>query len=202
MRRVVVTGTGIAAAVPDSASVRLLASIEADDVSAALTQVGEVISAVGLSVRAIGVEDRDIKSAGLSVYPRYDKDGQQTNGFQAQHQVSVRVRDLTKVGAVISAGVDAGDDRVTIDSVSLGVADATAARSQAREAAFADARRSAAELARHANAELTSVVTIAEVASGGGVEPRAFKLAADASLPIEAGEEAVVVSLEVTFALA
>jgi len=199
---VVVTGSGIATAPPDSAVVRLAVADEADDVSAALAQVGELASAVSARLRDRNVADRDIKTSSLSVFPRYDKDGQQTSGFRAQHQLTVRVRDLAEVGAVISAGIVAGENRVTLDSVNLSLAETTLLETQAREAAVADARRKASELAMLAEAQLGAVLAIAEVPSSG-VEPRAFKMAmADVGGSIEAGEEAVRVTLEVTFVLA
>jgi len=201
-RRVVVTGSGIAAAPPDSAVVRLSVAAESDDVSAALAQVSELATGVGERLRGRKIGDRDMKTSSLSVFPRYDKDGQQARGFRAQHQLTVRVRDLSEVGAVISAGIVPGENRVTLDSVSLSLAETATLETQARTAAFADARRRASELADLADRQIGPVVAVAEVAMGGGFEPRAFKMAtADVGGSIEAGEESVSVTLEVTFEL-
>lgn len=202
-RTISVTGTGVAVAAPDLATVRLAAGAEAADVSGALAGLAEVVAAVGAAIRAASVADRDIRTSALSVYPSYDTDGRSVVGFRAQHQVSVTVRNLDDLGAVVSAAVEAGQDRVTIDSVGLGIADTMALESRAREAAVADARRKATELATQADAGLGPIVAMAE-STAAGVQPRAFKLAAAdvGGMPIEAGEESVSVSVEVTFALA
>lgn len=199
-RTVRVTGSGVATAVPDVATVRFAVAAEAPDVSVALRRLAESVAAVGAALRAAAVADRDIQTTSLSVYPSYDPEGRNVVGYRAQHQVRADVRQLGELGGVISAAVEVGDNHVTIDSVGLGLADTETLESQAREAAVADARRRAAELAGHAGAQLGSVVAVAEVTSVGG-QPRGFKLAADTGVMIEPGEQTVAVSVEVTFAL-
>lgn len=201
-RTVVVTGSGMATAPPDVATVRFAVGVEATDVSTALDRLGGLVTDVATALRAASLEDRDLRTSALAVYPSYDNDGRAVTGFRAQHQVSATVRRLDDLSAVISAAVAAGDNQVTIDSVSLGLADASAVESRAREAAVADARRKAAELAGHADASLGAVLAVVEAAAAG-IQPRAYKLAAaDAGgVPIETGEESVTVHVEVTFAL-
>lgn len=201
-RTVVVTGSGMSGAPPDLATVRFAVAADAPDVSAALKRLGELVSGLGAAVRAASVADRDIQTSSLSVFPSYDEQGRQVVGYRAQHSVTVKVRRLDDLSAVVGAGVDAGSNQVTIDSIGLGLADPTAVESEAREAAVADARRKGAELAGHAGARLGSVLALSEVGIGA-VQPRAFKLAAAdvGGMPIEVGEETVTISVEVTFAL-
>ena len=88
-------------------------------------------------------------------------------GFRAQHGLGIRVRKLDDLGTVINGLVAVGDNQVTIDSVGLGLADTSRLESQAREAAFADARRTgrgAGNATREAR--WAPVVSVSETASG------------------------------------
>ena len=134
-------------------------------------------------------------------FPATTKTASRPRAFRAQHQLTVRVRELAQVGAVISAGIVAGENRVTIDSVEPVAGRHGALESQAREAAVADARRKASELAtrRQRSSERCwqSPKCRAAVSSRAPSRWR-WPMPAD---PIEAGEETVAVTVEVTFAL-
>lgn len=204
MDRVIeVVGRGAAAAPADCARVLLSAVAEHEDVSSALGLVGQIVAELGASLRAHGVEARDIAAQNVNVSGEYGPDGRPTGRQVAQYALTVTVRDLDQVGAVIGAAVGRADNRVRLDSLTLGIADTRPLEAQARDAAFADARERAAALAALAGAGLGAVVSVREGTSSGGGASRIHKLdAAMASLPVETGEQSVDVALIVTFALA
>jgi uncharacterized protein YggE len=116
--------------------------------------------------------------------------------------VSVKVRDLTKVGPVIDTAVAAGANQV--NGISFSVADPAAAASQAREAAIADAKARATELANAAGVALGAATMITEVSAPGPI-PFDYRMAAPAAdqagTPILPGTTEVQVDVEVTYAI-
>jgi uncharacterized protein YggE len=78
----------------------------------------------------------------------------------ARNRLEITVTDLDSIGAVVSAAVDGGADR--IGGVRFEVADEAAARSEAIAAAVRAARGKAETMAQAAGAELGDVVRIDE----------------------------------------
>ena len=105
--------------------------------------------------------DKDIQTTNFSIYPQqqYDNNGKMTGIiYVVDNTVYVTVRDLTKLGDLLDASVTAGANN--INSISFDVADKTAALSQARLAAVADARKQADELTGATGVTLGTVQTI------------------------------------------
>lgn len=194
------SGSGSVSAIPDSLLLRVSVDATKPSVSDALDAVASGVSATGEVARDY-VEDTDITSTGLTVFPDYDNQGNQ-RGNRASHGLTLRCKDLDKAGQLIAA-VGALLDRVTICGMDLAITDPAPLQVQARAAAFADARAKADELAGLAGVRITKAVRIAE--GGGGVSPVgvrevAMKAMAD-SMPIEAGTQSVSASLAVTWAV-
>lgn len=205
-RTVTVTGTGTAAAAPDLLTLSIGVESRRDSAGDAYAAVGEASAAVTAALRSRGVENRDIRTSGLNVRADVvwqEGRGQQVTGYVASSMLSVRLRDLASGSGVIAAAVEAGGNDVRLDGMQLGFADAAAVMALAREAAWADARAAAAQLAGLAGAELGEVVSVrqhpmpsAPVPVGG--MQRAF--AADA-MAVEAGESSVSTSVTVEWEL-
>lgn len=204
-RRVEVVGTGEAAAAPDVVRLRIALSARAGDVAAALRATGALVTAVGSAVREQGVDPADVASTGAHVQPHWDRSGQRITGYEAGHQLTLVVRDLDSLDAVVDAVAQAAGDGLRIDDIGLEVADASALRERARAAAFADARAKAEQYAALAGATLGPVLAVVE--TGGrvpGPRPMAREMvvAASAAMPVEPGQYGVSASVTVAFALA
>ena len=89
-------------------------------------------------------------------------------GYTVSRTFSVKVRSIGKAGAVSDACIGAG--ATSINGVSFGLADPSAARAQAIAKAEADARNAAEALARTASVRIVSVKSI-ELQNGGTVGP-------------------------------
>ena len=61
-------------------------------------------------------------------------------GFEARHGLVIAVADLAVAGRMLARLAEAVGNRLVVESVSLEVGDPVAARTAAREVAFADAR--------------------------------------------------------------
>lgn len=204
-RRIDVVGAGRASATPDVVRLQLGVRADGDDVAGALRLAGGHVSSIGAAAREHGIAAVDISSTGAGVQPRYDREGQPTRGYQGFHQLSVVVRVVDDLSAVVDAFSAAAGNALSIDSISLDLADHGPLQVQARDAAFADARAKAEQYAALAGGQLGPVLTVAE---GGSPRP-GFARAAMASgwveqaksMPVESGEHTVGVTIAVTFAL-
>ena len=117
-------------------------------------------------------------------------------GYTVSRTFSVKVRSIGKAGAVSDACVGAG--ATSINGVSFGLADPSAARSQAIAKAEADARNAAEALARTANVRIVSVKSI-ELQNGGMVGPPVpMGAMARAATPTVFDQSNVSVSVSVT----
>lgn len=201
---IVVTGTGRVSVQPDVADLRLGVSVARPSVEAARTEAARTMDAILASVDAAGVPRADVRTAMLSVQPRYDyRDGRAPalTGYDVANVVEVTVRDLGKLGAVVDGTLGAG--ATSMDGLTFRVADPAPAEREARIGAMAEARVRAEVLAEAAGLTIDSVIDIVE---GSPVRPpipmpkaERMALAADVSTPVEGGELEVAVGVTVTY---
>ncbi|WP_392544960.1 SIMPL domain-containing protein [Oryzobacter telluris] len=199
-----VTGSGAASAVPDVVVLDTRVQAEAPDVATALAQAASRVAAALQAAADHGIADRDRRTRGMGVNPRWDREGQRVVGYTAHHAVRLVVRDRDRVGDVIGAMAGAAGDAFGLDAVTLEVADPAPLLVRAREAAFEDARSRAEQYASLADRPLGPVLRVTE---GGGFEPptpRFAKAAMDVGggMPVEAGESTVTATVTVRFGLA
>lgn len=206
-RRIDVVGAGQASATPDVVRLQVGVRAGGDDVAAALARAGGHVSSIGAAAREHGIAPSDISSTGAGVHPRYDREGQPTGGYEAFHHLSVVVRATLDLSAVVDAFSAAVGNALSIDSISLDLADRGPLQVRARDAAFADARAKAQQYAALAGGTLGPVLGVAEGSVNAPGYPRAAgmraqMMGAEVSMPLESGEHTVGVSVAVTFALA
>jgi len=114
--------------------------------------------------------------------------------------VSVKVRDLDKLGGVLDKVVTVGANR--IDGIDFIVSDAGKRLDEARALAVKDATRKAGLYADAAGVKLSRILSISE--SGGYVPVRKANVAmmrADAAppVPVEAGEQSLSVDVNMAW---
>lgn len=208
---VTVSGSGKVTAAPDIAKISLGVSVLADSVGAARDEAATSLNAMIDSMKSNGVEEKDIQTDQLSIYPEYDyrNDTQVLRGFRVQNTVTATVRDIDTTGKVVDDAVVAGGDNTTINSIAFSIDDELSLKSQAREAAVADARARAETLAEAAGVSLGKATSITETSYSPPIAyDEAFRnVAADTAAgalpetPIQAGELDVVVDVNVTWAI-
>lgn len=199
MRTVTVTGRGEARVAPDSAVVRVAAAYTAPGVAEALAGADSAARSIVSTAREHTDATR-VGSTGLSIWPANDREGRPA-GFAAQHSLTISCADIESAGALLTALADVVGDRLQVDGVSLEVADPTAAQTEARDAAYADAVTRATQLAGLAGSELGEVQELIEGGSPSGPGPRAMSMAKAMSASFEPGETSLGASVTVTFQL-
>ncbi|WP_374622108.1 SIMPL domain-containing protein [Devosia sp.] len=207
-----INGVGEVTAAPDTALVTSGVTTQGATAREALDANTAAMAQLIDTLKAAGIEERDIQTSGFSVNPNYvysdarDANGYslppRINGYVVSNTVNVRVRDLGKLGTMLDQAVTVGAN--TINGVSFSVADPSALYEAARKAAFADAKQKAELYAAAAGEELAGVRTISEQQSYGQPEPYMMKtMAADiasAPVPVAGGELSFVINVQVTWA--
>lgn len=209
-----IDGRGEVMAAPDTAIVTSGVTTQGATARAAMDANSAAMTELIQTLKETGIEARDIQTSGFSVNPNYvytdarDDNGYtlppRINGYQVSNTVTVRVRALATLGAVLDQAVTVGAN--TIGGVSFSVADPAALLDDARRAAFADARRKAELYAETAQVELGDIHAIAETQRQGGPQPYAmqtarFDRAEAAAVPVEGGELTFPVTVSVTWEL-
>ena len=200
-----VSGTGQVTLVPDIASINIGVHTEADLVNDALSENTAQANAIASILKNLGVEEKDIQTSNFNVYPadRYDPmTGQvQSRYFVVDNTVTVIVRDLSSLGDVLSAVVDAGANNIY--GITFDVEDRDEAVAQARLLAIQNAKEKAQEIADAAGVELGDLLSINVY---GGITPIAYYDAkggayAESSVPVSAGTLTISMECSLTYEL-
>ena len=197
-----VSGTGEVAAVPDMAVIALGVVHVDKTAGAAMAKVGADARALIGVLEAEGVAARDMQTAQLNVGPVWDNrsSGPRTiTGFEARTTVTVRIRDLSGLGAVLDKVLEAGAN--TFNGLSFQLEDPSAAEAEARAAAVRDAKEKAQQLSDAAGVTLGPVLALSEGGAGGGPRPELFAARA-ADVPVAAGEVTIRAQVSMRFSIA
>ncbi|MEC7667465.1 MAG: SIMPL domain-containing protein, partial [Pseudomonadota bacterium] len=169
----------------------------------ALDQTSAVGADILVKLEEFDIEARDVQTSDLSLNPIYTRNNTGNEaplivGFEASNRVTVRVRDLDRLGAVLGAVTGEGANQMY--GLNFGFEDTDAMMDDARRKAVADARAKAELYAEAAGVTLGRVISLSEQ---GGFRPvpmpvAEMRMAAD-SVPIAAGESALSASVSMVF---
>ena len=114
------------------------------------------------AVKALGIEDKDIATESFYLSPEYDytTGGQIPRGFQATQTLRVKVRDLDKVGDVLTAAMGAGANQA--GGISFSVDNPDDMKARAREIAIVKAKAKAEVLAKNLGMSLGRMTGFSE----------------------------------------
>jgi hypothetical protein len=203
-----VLGDGLAAGRPDLATVSVGVVTQARSAADALVQNSKATAEVIAVAKDAGIAPRDLQTSGLSVQPQYSQPAPGSReparivGYQVRNSLSLRVRDLDKLGALLDRLIVGGANQ--IGGISLSVAEPRPLLDQARAAAVKDALAKAQLYAEAAGMRIVRLIAIEEAGAEPPRPAARFKaLAAPrAAVPIEAGEEEFRAQVNVTFEIA
>jgi uncharacterized protein YggE len=211
--RIVVTGEGQAASAPDMAIVSMVVLQEKPTAREALTANNEAMAKVLDAMKKAGIAERDLQTSGFNIEPRYvypdNKDNTQPPeapkivGYAVSNSLTVRVRDLKKVGDIldqsVTLGVNQGGNLIFTNDKPEAIVE------EARKNAVANAMAKAKTLTEAAGVGLGKVLEISEQSYSPRPMPMGqAKMMAAApadSVPVAAGENTYNVNVNVTFEL-
>ncbi|XHC16436.1 SIMPL domain-containing protein [Oceaniradius stylonematis] len=211
--QITVSATGTADIAPDMAVIGLTVLREAETAREALDANTEAMAEILAAMRAEGIAERDLQTSNFNIQPRYvypePKDGirpaPRIVGYQVSNSLTVRVRDLDRLGAILDQSVTLGVNQG--GGISFTNDDPSAAITEARTKAMKAAISKAGTLTEAAGIGLGRILSISEQSSEPRPMPVAraamMEMAADAApVPVAAGENTYRVSVNVTFELA
>lgn len=191
---------------PDMATISTGVQTEAPTAAEALRLNATRMTQVIAALKKGGIADKDIQTSGLSLSPQYvyqENLPPKLTGYQASNQVTVVVRDLTRLGLAVDAVVNAGAN--SLGGIAFGLQNSDAAEDAARLDAVKALQAKADLYARATGYRIARLVTLSE--GGGYSPPTPMPMLAMArmdkaeSTPVEAGELKVRIDINATFEL-
>ena len=215
-----VTGKGEVFAKPDIATFSF--SVEAKDASASVAQsnAAETMNGIIAYLGEAGVEEKDVKTEYYNLTPQYEypetvcysgycppRGEPKLIGYQVTQSIAVKVRDTAKAGDILSGIGSKGATNVS--GLSFTIDDEDSLKAQAREAAIADAKAKAKELANDLGVRLVRMTGYWEDQSGpqpyygmGGDMVKTMSLAEEAPAvapQLPTGENKVATQVNITY---
>lgn len=211
-----VEGSGKAAAVPNIATISFTVTGEGKTASMAQDEATKKNNVALALLKEKGVDEKDFKTTSYVLSPKFSfpqpcyntgvpcaYDEQRVIGYTVQQSTEVKVRDLGKVGDLLSALGDAGISQLygpnfTVENEDL-------VRAEARKEAIEEARAKAKILARDLGVRLVRVVSFSENAGGypmpyyGRGGAMAMDSAMKAAPEIAPGQNEIVSNVVITY---
>ncbi|WP_189448755.1 SIMPL domain-containing protein [Cognatilysobacter xinjiangensis] len=191
---------------PDIANVSAGVVTQAADANAAMRENAAQMAKVVAAIRAAGVAERDVQTAGVNLNPQYRYAENQPpviTGYQASNTVNVVVRDIAKLGRILDALVATGANQVNGPTFDIDKKDPV--YDEARRAALDKARQRADMYAQALGLRVRRIVSIDETGGMGIPRPVPMmamaKMERDVATPISPGENVLSVNLDVVFEL-
>jgi uncharacterized protein len=193
--------------VPDVASMSSGVVTQAADANSALRANAEEMNKMMAAVKAAGIAERDVQTSGINIYPQYhyvENQPPKITGYQASNTVTLKVRDISKLGKVLDALVASGANQV--NGPNFEIDEPEAAYDEARRNALKKAQERAEMYAKTLGLRVRRIVSIDE---GGGYQPpvpvrmMAMKSSAMEAMdtPVSPGESTLTANLNVVFEL-
>lgn len=199
-----VSGEGKTTVVPDIAVVSAGVQAQGASVKKVQQELNSKINKVTESIKKLGIDARDIRTANYNLSPMYDyKSGtQKITGYQANSTITVKVRNIDRANDVVDSATANGANEV--GGISFDVEDKTKAENEARTQAVEAAKKKAEAAAKTAGFSLGRVINYSE---NDGTAPRPVLMMAksegarDAGAPtqIEPGSSEISVTVSLSY---
>ena len=159
-----VVGSGIVYAKADIANLEVGLKTGAKPTASEATinstnKMNDIVS----ELKKLGIEDKDIKTSDYNLSPVYnytnDK-GQVLVGYEVTQNLTLKIRDLSKIGDVIAKTTEKGANQ--IGNINFTIDDEFALKNQARELAIKKAQEKATLIAKQSGMKLGEVKSVYE----------------------------------------
>ncbi len=204
-------------ATPDIAEISFSVIKEDKELSVAQANVDIIVKSTLVSLKALGIEDKDIKTSYYNANPRYEygkaicmqyrcDDGERALvGYEANQSITVTIRNLDNVGKVISALGSA--DVSNMYGPNFRIENEDSLKAEVREEAIAKAKEKAKVLAKNLDVRIVGIENFSEGYGGGMYYAKAEMAAGDAmnqaapafSPTLPTGENKVQTTVTITY---
>lgn len=214
---ITVTGEGEEVAIPDLATFTFGVTEVAKTVNVARDAATLSINKAVDVVKKAGIIETDIKTVGYSINPKYEYSGGDCNvyrcatgkqtfvGYEVVQTIEVKVRDLTKVGQLITDVTASGVENV--GNITFTVESQEMLKNKAREEAITAAKQKAEDLADSLGVRLVRISSFSEngnyfpyYAKGGDMMMEASISARPVAAPvIPTGDQKITSNVSITY---
>jgi uncharacterized protein YggE len=208
-RSMTITGTGQVNARPDIAYLDSGVVSEGKTAADALAANTKAMNAIFSGLEAMKIDKDDIRTSQFNVRPLYTqppqkpdgtRDAPTIRGYQVTNQVTVTVRALDQLGAILDKLVSLGSNH--IDSVRFEIDNPEPLLDKAREAAVLDALRKAKLYAHASGVALGPVLKLSENSSyQQPTYMKAMAMRDSAPVPVAAGTQQLTASVSMTIGI-
>lgn len=197
---ITVTGSGTAYGEPDIAIIELGVNIANEDISTATDEANNSIKQIMDVLRQNGIDSKDIRTSYFNIWTEEPYDGQPLRQYRVNNILRITVRDVSKVGDVLSQALDAGANMV--NSIQYAIAETNALAAQARELAMQNARAKAEQLASLSGVSLGAVEMITDTVAGPNYPEALYEMQVSGSSPsVSAGQLAISALIQVRYTI-
>lgn len=188
---------------PDQATISFGVETNGSTAKDAQASNNTLMTKVVDALKNAGIPSEDIQTTNFSLHPVYESQGdkpdgkQVLSGYRCNNTVSVRAKDIAKVGSLIDAAISAG--ATNVGGISFGLQDPDSRKSDALSEAVKDARSKAEVMAKAAGVTITGIKSISDGNITVSDSYARMGVALQDSTPIESGTVTVVSSVRVEF---
>lgn len=165
-QQLVVSGSGKIYSKPDIASINIGVKTDGKKSNDVVNENNQKMNSIISAVKGLGVDEKDIQTTSYSLYPQYnytEKEGRVFQGYTLNQQITVKIRDFTKISDVLDKATSNGANN--IGDVSFSIENPENVKAQARQKAIDDAKQKAKDIAS-ASGLYIKLVNISEGSSG------------------------------------
>jgi uncharacterized protein YggE len=205
---VIVLGIGTGTAAPDQVTMSFGVDARAKTGSGAMDSCTAATNRIVGVLKAAGVEEKEIQTQQISLYPIRDNSGRKVVSYQATQSIRVTTKKVNAAGAIITAATGAGASDVSGPSYTM--TSDNVARADSIAKAVADAKARATAMAKASGRGLGAVLSVQETPASSPATPyglgQGFSLYAASGLskmsaPTLPGQQDVQTQVSVVFRL-
>ncbi len=205
-RSFMVSGNGKAMGIPDVAQFSFGVITEGGkDIGSLQAENSKKGNAVIGFVKSKGVESKDIQTQSYNIEPRYQNaycprisencPTPEIIGYAVSQTVSVKIRDFSKIGDILSGVVEKGANSVS--QLSFKIDDPASLQNEAREKAIVKAKEDALATAKAGKFRLGRLISISQ--GNSFPQPLYYSAAEKSAAAIEPGSQELNVTVALTY---
>ena len=213
-RVIQVSGSGVVSLAADTATLQIGVNTRKESVKEAQKENANLMAAVMEAIKKAGIEEKDIMTSQFNVFSSYEYStsvlGKETRTpyYEVQNTVTVIIHDLSMVGAVLDAVMEAGAN--TTYGISFSSTQANEAYQKALTRAVEDAITKAKVLSAAAGVELGELIRIDATKNSNGYYRETYGITnsysyaekmADAGTSITGGDLTVTADVVLEYAI-
>jgi len=159
-----VTGSGTVYAKADIANIEIgLKTSTKQTAAEATAESNDTMNKITAELTKLNIDSKDIQTSNYTLNPVYNwtnAKGQELAGYEVTQTLTLKIRDLNKIGDVIAKTTEQGANQ--IGNINFTIDDESALKDQARELAIKQAKEKAVLIAQQSGMKLGQVKSVYE----------------------------------------